>query len=430
MNRPGRTALILAVVAMWHAPRLLGQDDPPRGASAARQFTPQELARILQHSPLGPPPSDGNRFADNPRAARLGQFLFFDARMSRNGRISCATCHEPANGFADGRQFAQGMGGGTRNTLSLWNVAYNRWLFWDGRADSLWSGALQPMERATELGGDRVAIVRLIRDDPDLRAAYEQIFGTMSAWRDPPAPKQPESTPALLSEADQAIVNLVFSNVGKSVAAYERRLLSRHSPFDVFVEGLRSNDEVKLAALSPSAQRGLKLFVGRGDCRLCHSGPNFSDGEFHDIGVPPRGGVPPDPGRMGGIRRLLADPFNAAGVLSDEPGGPRAERLRFIADGPQNYGEFKTPTLRNVALSAPYMHQGQFATLAEVVEYYSSLRGSTLDGHHGESVLRARDFTADEARDLVEFLRSLTDTEIDKALMAPVDSPMKESDER
>lgn len=427
MRTSAGMALVVALAAVSHARSLHAQQTRPQIENPDAPFTAQEMSRIFQHSPLGPPQSDGNRFADDPRAARFGQFLFFNPRLSRNGQVSCATCHDPARGFADGRQIGFGMDRETRHTLSLWNVAYNRWFFWDGRADSLWSQALHPMERVAELGNDRLTIARLIRDEPDLRKAYERIFGPMPAWRDPQAPTQPEHAPAPLSRKDQALIDGIFANIGKSIAAYERKLVSRSSPFDVFVEGLRSNDESKLAALSPSAQRGLKIFVGRGDCRLCHSGPNFSDGEFHDIGVPPVGGLPPDSGRMEGIRRLLVDPFNAAGAFSDEPAGPRAEQLSFIAQGPQTYGEFKTPTLRNVALTAPYMHQGQFATLEEVVEYYSTLRGSTLDSHHGETVLRARNFTADEARDLIEFLRSLTDTDIDSALLVAPDSPTVEA---
>jgi cytochrome c peroxidase len=230
-----------------------------------------------------------------------------------------------------------------------------------------------------------------------------------------------------MTAEDQRAANAVFVNVGKAIAAYEHRLLSNHSPFDEFVEGLRGGDSDRIAALSPEAQRGLKLFIGTGECRLCHSGPNFTDGEFHDIRVPPReGGQPRDAGRFGGLRNLLEDPFNAAGEYSDDREGSAARRLRFTVNGPENWGRFKTPSLRNVALTAPYMHQGQFESLEEVVEYYSTLEGAVVADHHDEAILVPRDFTEQEKRDLVAFLRSLTDDDLDPSLLEAPASPRVE----
>lgn len=388
-------------------------------------FSPDEIRLILQHSPPPPPPPDPtNAVADDPRAAKLGQFLFFDPRLSSNGKVSCATCHDPALGFADGKPQSEGVGGvGVRHTPSVWNAAHNRWQFWDGRADTLWSQALKPLESELEMGFSRLEVVHLLRRDADLRGAYERIFGALGDFDDPsrfPAAARPSpygrpdaraQAWARMSAEDQDAVNRVFANAGKAIAAYERKLVSRGAPFDRFAAALRVGDSAGLAALSPSAQRGLKLFIGRAKCRLCHSGPNFSDGEFHNTGVPPRGGgMPRDPGRYEGAVKVLADPFNAAGSYSDERLSEAGRMLQFLANRPENWGLFKTPGLRNVARTAPYMHQGQFATLEEVVTFYSTREGAVPMGHHRqETILTPLGLTEQERADLVAFLTSLNE---------------------
>lgn len=388
-----RAALLVALA-------LLGLAQAQDGAS---ELSESELRRALTHSPLGPPPPDPtNAHADDPRAARLGQRLFFDPRVSRNGELSCASCHDPAQSFSDGREVGEGLGPLERNTPALWNVAYQRWYFWDGRADTLWAQALQPTENELELGASRASVAQLIAGDEVLASEYEAVFG--------PLPDEP------VGEA----LERVFANYGKALAAYERQLVSRRSAFDVYVEGLREDDEAKRAALSPSEVRGLKIFLGKGRCRMCHAGPNFSDGEFHGTGVAPLGGGDLfDPARYDGVRAVLADPFNALGRHSDARGGAAAEKLETLASGPETWGEFKTPTLRNVARTAPYMHQGQFATIAEVVLFYSTLKGSAPPGHHQEQVLKPLELSAREQSDLVAFLESLTDESLDPSLLAP-----------
>ncbi len=413
-----------------------GFDDGDAGLTTdAVSFTPREVRRILTHSPLPDPPSDPtNRVADDGEAAAFGRTLFFDPRLSGTGEVSCATCHQPQLGFADGREVAIGVGEHTRHSMSLWNVAYNRWFFWDGRSDTLWGQAVQPIERDVEMDSTRVAAVRLVAGDPELRAAYETIFGAAptvdpawpaSAMPHPTNPEHPEHVAWMsIDEADRAAINETYANLGKSIAAFERTLLSRRAPFDVFVEGIRENDPAKLAALSPAAQRGLQLFVGRADCRSCHVGPNFSDSEFHDIMVPPRGGgVPRDQGRYKGARGLLKDPFNATGPWSDDRDSDAALRTARLVHSPALWGQFKTPTLRNVALSPPYMHQGQFGSLDRVIEYYSTLEGAVRMHHHQESVLASLDLTPEEKADLRAFLESLTDVSA-----MPADLPAASSD--
>ena len=143
-------------------------------------FSERDVRRVLQHSPLAPMPgSSTNRFADDPAAARLGQYLFFDPRLSRNEEFSCATCHDPKLGYSDGKTLGVALSAVERHSMSLWNVAYNRWQFWDGRADSLWAQALQPIEDPRELGSSRVEVVHLFAADKKLRRAYEKIFGAL-----------------------------------------------------------------------------------------------------------------------------------------------------------------------------------------------------------------------------------------------------------
>jgi cytochrome c peroxidase len=223
---------------------------------------------------------------------------------------------------------------------------------------------------------------------------------------------------------DRQSVDAIFSNLGKAIAAYETKIISRDAPFDVFVEGLRDNDPRKLQAISESAKRGLKIFVGQGNCRLCHTGPNFSDGEFHSVGVGTLDGAEPtDSGRYAGIDELKASPFNAAGAFSDDRAGAMAKRLSFLTNKPDNWGQFKTPSLRNVALTAPYMHQGQFATLADVIEHYSTLADAVQIGHHREKILLPLNLSPQEKQDLEAFLLSLSSPALPHTLTVQPPSP-------
>src|SRR5712691_3147867 len=254
----GLTAILGAAAPLVHTERDL--------------YTADELARIYRRSPLGPlPPGPVDGVAESAAAAALGQFLFFDPRLSANGEIACATCHQPARGFSDGRAVAKGLLTGARNTPSLLNAALNHWFFWDGRADSLWSQALQPLEGPREAGGDRLHIVHLVAEDPALGAAYQRVFGPLPPLaatarfpphaRPDPDPRSPMAQAwQAMAPADHSEVNRLFSNLGKAIEAYERRLIGGPSPFDIYVEGLRTGDPAKEAALSSAAARGLKLF--------------------------------------------------------------------------------------------------------------------------------------------------------------------------
>jgi len=357
--------------------------------AAPVRFDAATVAKILTHAPLGkPPPDPTNKFADDPAAAALGKRLFFEKRFSSNGAIACATCHDPAKSFADGKSLSEGIAQGTRHVPTLLNAAYQRWLFWDGRSDSLWSQALHPLESPSEMGGDRATIAKVIAEDTELRAGYQSVFGAMPA--------------------DGADVDRTFANVGKALEAYERGLTSGDSEFDRFAAALRSGDAEGEKRYPEAAKRGLALFAGKANCRLCHAGPLFSDGEFHNIGVPPLDKKPPrDPGRLTGIDEVRKDPFNATGRLSDDPRGERAAELASLARTSEMWGEFRTPTLRNVARTAPYMHQGQYATLRDVLKYYSTLEGTVPAGHHGEQVIKPLHLADGEIDDLIAFLETL-----------------------
>ena len=421
----------------------------------ARPFDESERAAILALSPLPPPPQDPtNAVHDDPAAARLGQALFFDPRFSKDGRTSCATCHDPGQSWTDGRELAQGATELRRNTPALWNLAWQRWFFWDGRADTLWNQALDPLEHPLEHAGSRLQYARIVHGDADLCAAYEAIFGPLEAFGDPerfpsharPVPESHEHPLGALppeeprhthlggsgflhphqrawdrmSAADQEAATRVFVNLGKCLAAFQRKIVSSRSPFDRFVEGLREDDAKERAALSDAARRGLRLFLGKARCHLCHSGPEFTDKEFHDTGVPPSPRVAAaDAGRREGLLIVASNPFNGASRWSDDPGAGE-RKIAFLPSHGHTAAEFKTPTLRNVARTPPYMHQGQLATLEDVVRFYVTREGAVPAS--GERILEPLDLDDDDQRDLVAFLESLTDESLDPELTRPPES--------
>lgn len=428
--------LFLAMVMLAFVASLAGCSSKAPEVQSSVSFTDEELAVIHTLSPLPPLAADPtNRYADDPSAARFGQRVFYEPRLSADGSIACASCHAYAKGFGDGGTLARGLGPLTRHSVALWNVAYSDWFFWDGRVDTLWGQALEPLEEPAEHGMTRLSVAHVVHDDPVLSAEYEAIFGALPELEDkerfPPSGRPDDEDPvgakawANMTDDDQHAVNVVFANVGKAFAAYERKLVSRRAPFDVFVEGLVEGDADKLAAIDESAKRGLKLFVGRGNCHKCHSGPNFSDGSFHSNGIPPTdGGEPADAGRYEGIARIQQTDFGAGGRYSDAGPEERAaalEKIQTLAREKKLWGTFKTPTLRNIARSAPYMHEGQVATLKDALRHYNTLENSVLAEHHAESLLVPLGLAEDELADLEAFLNALTDEAIDPVLRVPLE---------
>lgn len=400
----------------------------PEPSPLVIELDDDEWRRVFVRSPAPDPPVDEtNRLSGDVAAAALGRALFFDARLSIDGETSCASCHDPAHGFADPRPLSEAIGTTTRHAPTVLNAGYQRWFFWDGRADSLWAQALGPLENPVEMGSDRVHVLRTIFDDAALRASFEDVAGPLPPLDDterfPPHARPDVGDPdaphavawSAMSESDRALVDRAFSDVGKIIAAYEESLVAVRAPFDTFVDGVRSGDDEKIRALDAPAQRGLALFVGRAGCTLCHTGPLFSDFEFHNLAIP---SATYDIGRTLGVLRVLSDPMNAMGAYSDDDDGARAARLTFLASTPEQDGQMKTPSLRNVALTAPYMHDGSLATLDDVVRFYSELPGVAVVGHREDSLIPLA-LDDEEIGDLVAFLRSLTDAEAIEALAAP-----------
>ena len=379
------------------------------------------LARIARMSPRTLLAVDAtNRVADDTRAAQLGHRLFFDKRLSP-ASVSCATCHEPARAFTDGRALARGIATVRRNAPSVLDSARRRWNGWDGKHDSVWSQALDPIEHPDEMGGDRTTLVRIVREDADLLARYQAIFGAMPALlaaapNDPLAKAaSPSAAHSLqwfaLDEATRAAINSVTANLLKSIGAYERLLLTGDTAFDRLVAALKRDtpNDTALTELSPSALRGLATFVGRGGCFQCHRGAEFTDEEFHNIGLTGANGrVPDDPARLTAIEFLQGNPWNCAGEFSDAPQAPKAHMVRGLKRAPELFGQFRTAPLRGVALTAPFMHDGRFASLEEVIHFYNTLEGASAVGHHGEMVLEPLGLDAAGEADLVAFLQSIS----------------------
>lgn len=277
----------------------------------------------------------------------LGKQLFFDLRLSKDNTMSCATCHNPGLGYGDGLPRTSGYMGVElgRNSPSLYTTAYQNLWFWDGRARSLEEATLMPIREPSEMNQDLPGLVAKLSGIPGYVRQFKQVF------RDPPI------TP---------------ENIGKAIASFLRTIKPGDSPLDRFFKGDRS-------ALSPSARRGLQLFLGKARCALCHHGPNLTDDGFHNIGVLP------------------------AAPLMDDPGRYKVVPL------PALKGAFKTPSLRNVALTAPYMHNGVFSTLKDVIEFYDR-GGDTRDNLAPE--MQPLNLSAQEKEDLEALLLALTGPEV------------------
>jgi cytochrome c peroxidase len=403
---PASAAVPVAAVAVT--------DVDPASLAATLGLDESILRRALRASPLpAPPPDSTNRVADDPRAAELGRTLFFDPALSGTGEVSCATCHQPALRFTDGLPLSKGVGTAGRHAPTLVDAAHHRWFNWDGRSDSMWGHSIRPIENADEMAGDRTAVVRRVLGDDALRRSYEAIFGpadvdvaSLPARARPDGDPEAESAWAAMTEADRFQVDRAVANIGKTFAAYQRTLAGGPTRFDDWVESIRGGGNGE-DVLSASERRGLALFFGRAECWECHAGPLFSDGEFHNIGIPAPNGLPRDEGRYVGARLVREDAFNAAGPHSDDPDGDRGIVSRGVREDPGQWGAFRTPMLRGVGRTAPYMHDGSMPDLASVLRFYSTLEGAVQLDHHQESVLTPLGLSDEELADLEAFLRTL-----------------------
>ena len=343
-------------------------------------------------APVLPDPS--NKFADDARAVALGHRLFFDKRLSKTGTVACATCHIPILNFSDGVKVAKGIGITDRNTPTIIGSAYSPWLFWDGRKDSLWAQALGPIENPLEHGFTRAQAVNLIRQDADYKKRYENIFGAMPKLK------------------DQEGITRAFANLGKAIAAYERKILPGPGKFDFYAAAILHNVEpAKKSQLSPDERAGLKLFIGEANCLRCHNGPLFANTDFHNTGLPSS-----DKGRSQGVSQVLNDEFNCQSRFSDSPLALCSEINFAKKGGSELLGAFKTPTLRNLSKTAPYMHAGQFKSLRDVLDHYNRAPKARI----GQSELIKLGLSGQQLGQLAKFLNTLEGpVEAKKGLLSP-----------
>jgi cytochrome c peroxidase len=296
-------------------------------------------ARAADEVPLGLKkvvwPDDNKQTAEK---VELGKQLYFDKRLSRDDTISCASCHDPKKGWSNDAAFATGVRGqkGGRSSPTIINSAYQELQFWDGRAKGLEGQALGPIQNPIEMDLTLPEVVAKLNKIDGYKKQFQKVFGT----------------------------DVTDDGIAKAIAAFERTVLSGGAPYDRFKAG-------DPKALSESAQRGMKVFFGKGHCSACHAGPNFTDSAFHNIGV---------------------------GMEAEKPDIGREEQSKQGGDR----GAFKTPTLREIARTAPYMHNGSHKTLEEVVEY--SDKGGFPNDTLDEEIFPLK-LTKEEKADLVKFLK-------------------------
>ena len=355
-------------------------------------------------------PDTTNRFADVPAAAALGSTLFFDLGMSRDGTVSCSTCHKIDRQFQDDLPQAVGVGHTNRRTMPLAGVARDPWFFWDGRRDSLWAQALTPLENPLEQAGNRTAYAHYIKARFGER--YERIFGPLPDFAGIPLNASPLGNDAeraawnAMSDAQRDAINRVYANIGKAIAAFERSIEPAQTRFDRFALDLATGAEPKSDAVFTREEiLGLKLFIGKANCVTCHNGPRFTDNGFHNTGVPPVTDLPPDRGRVDAVAQVEADPFNCLGAFRDGDASACGELRFMVKDAPELMRAYKTPSLRGAATRPPYMHAGQFSSLEEVVAHYSAAPTAV----EGTSEVHPLQLSDRERAALVAFLKTLSD---------------------
>ncbi|MHB8789941.1 MAG: cytochrome-c peroxidase [Desulfobulbaceae bacterium] len=303
-----------------------------------------------------------------PAKVELGKKLFFDRRLSGDGTTSCATCHDPELGYSDGLEISLNYPTtrNWRNSPTLYNVAFQKFLFHDGRSSTLEDQALFPMMSAFEMNQNLDFMEEEIRAVPEYVAEFTAVFGDPDVTRE---------------------------RIAMAIAAFERTIISRDAPLDRFLTGDQN-------ALSEEARKGYELFMGKGRCAECHFGVNLDDDRFHALHVPENPEHLTDP-RIAATRRFVAKVyhFEEYRTLAEDPG------RYLITKDKKDWKAFRTPTLREIAKTAPYMHNGIFATLDEVIEFFNTGCGQ------GNSVLKPLELAPAEKEQLKVFLEeALTGT--------------------
>lgn len=359
------------------------------------------------------PASPSNQYADNPQAAALGHKLFFEPRISANNQISCAVCHLPNMNFSDTVPLSFGTRTTSRNAPTLVGAAYSPWLLWDGHKDSLWAQALEPIEHPDEHGSTRLHVVQLLRQEA-YKPLYEEVFGVLPDVLGDNGRFPFDGGPVeygnyranwdSMTAEDQALATEIFVNAGKAIEAYERLLVPGVTPFDLYVQALLAGDEETMAnALEPEAVAGLRLFIGEADCVRCHNGPLFTDNQFHNNGVPMAQDGALDNGRVTGAQLVLQDDFNCLSQYSDA-NPTDCTALNGLPEEADGVYAFRTPTLRYVGGTGPFMHQGQINTLVDVMHHYNDAPPAPL----GDSDIVPLNLTDEQLYELETFVRSLS----------------------
>lgn len=359
-----------------------------QSAQAGVAFSEDEIEIILSHGPwpLATTKDETNRFSGDDDAIKLGEKLFFDPALSTPADFSCASCHDPDLNFTDGQPIAAAMDIGSRNTPSIFNSRFQHWYGWAGSVDTLCGASLRAILNPVEMAGSADTIAAYIDRTPSLKDPVQEIVG--ASWRD-------------ASDPDK----LVYT--AKILAAYVETLVSKPSDFDHFRDALKSNNIEKINAYPDSAKRGLKIFVGEGNCSLCHFGSLFTNLDFSDIGIPHfiKPGIV-DKGRYQGIKELKSSPYSSLSSYSDDQTEKSSILARHVTLRHQNWGEFKVPSLRSVSKTPPYMHNGSLDTLKDVINHYSELDEERLHTD-GVAILRPLHLTDAQKSDLLTFLKSL-----------------------
>jgi cytochrome c peroxidase len=411
-------------------------------------FTTEEFAQVQKLGPLGEIPADPtNMYADHAGAAAFGQRLFFEKSYAHaltvsdptlgvvgdKGKVACVSCHDPKLFYAEARGSGVSLGvkWTTRNSPTLVNAAFNTWWSWGGKQDTIWHQGANGCESADNFGGNRLEYAHILY--AKYRTDYDAIFAVpLDPALDPlaadaarfPAQGKPKSKAAdpdgpweLMTAADRDIINRILANAGKSLEAYQRQLISRNAPIDRYIAG--DHD-----ALSPPQKRGLALFLGKAACVDCHSGPTFSDQQFHNTGVPQIGlNVPrTDEGRFADLSRLLSNTFNGGGKYSDDPAAGAA-KLAGMTLGDDLQGKFLTPMLRHIESTGPYFHNGSLNTLWDVVHFYNMGGGSSGFSGVKDPRMVPLLLTTKEEDDLVSFLKALTGEPVPAALSINTAAP-------
>ncbi len=378
----------------------------------ASTWTEDEIIRINSFSlkQLETVVDVSNKYLSNKYAKELGEQLFSDTRLSSNKKISCATCHIKDQAFTDNKNLAIGLQKGFRNTSTLLNVAHHNWFFADGSKDSLWAQVLSSLENPAEHNFTRLELLTLFHQDNNYKQLYKNTFKKY-----PPLDSDPVTLPTKagpnsdlqglidwkkLTKKHRDEINLFFTNIGKSIAAYITTIQSNATRFDFFVDYI-NNNSANSSLLNASELNGYKLFISqKAGCANCHSGPIFTNKEFHNIGT---GVLARDNGRSEVIEAVIHDEFNCLSKYSDAK-PEQCTELNYINRNKHSLsGSFKTPSLRNISKTSPYMHDGRFSDLQQVLKYYSS-----IDQEKAKEVdLPPVSLTEKEQLDIINFLLTL-----------------------